>query len=84
MWSWILEGVGLLGATIIGRKHWWGWGILLINTVLWGIYAVVSHQYGFMVASFFYAPIYTRNLLKWHKQKKEKNNVDGTANINRL
>ena len=64
-WSWVLEGVGLLGATVIGRKHWWGWAILLINTFLWAAYAVVSNQYGFMVASFFYAPIYSRNLYTW-------------------
>jgi hypothetical protein len=75
MWSWVLEGVGLLGATVIGRKHWWGWSILLTNTVLWAVYAVVSRQYGFMVASFFYAPIYTRNLIKWYKQRNKSANA---------
>lgn len=69
-WSWTLEGVGLFGAAIVGRKRWWGWAILLVNTVLWGVYAIESHQYGFMVASFFYAPLYARNLIKWLKEKR--------------
>ena len=64
-WSWVLEGIGLLGAFVVGRKRWWGWAILLVNTVLWGVYSIQSHQYGFIMASVFYAPLYTRNLIKW-------------------
>ena len=77
-WSWVLEGIGIFGAIVIGRKKWWGWGFLLVNTVLWSVYAIVSKQYGFMVASFFYAPIYGRNLFKWFRSpvKKRKNAFD--------
>jgi nicotinamide riboside transporter PnuC len=77
-WSWVLEGVGIFGAIVIGRKKWWGWGFLLVNTFLWSVYAIVSKQYGFMVASFFYAPIYARNLLKWVRVpvKKSEKAVD--------
>ena len=77
-WSWVLEGIGIFGAIVIGRKKWWGWGFLLVNTVLWSVYAIVSKQYGFMVASFFYAPIYGRNLFKWFcaPVKKRENAVD--------
>jgi hypothetical protein len=71
MWSWILEFVGLTGAYFIGRKYYWGWAILIVNTILWGVYSVASHQYGFLVASFFYAPVYSRNLLRWYKQKND-------------
>ena len=69
-WSWVLEGVGLLGAFVVGRKLYWGWAILLVNTVLWGVYAIESRQYGFIMASFFYAPLYSRNLIKWFKERK--------------
>jgi hypothetical protein len=68
-WSWLLEGVGLLGATIVGRKRWYGWLVLLINTFIWSVYAIESRQYGFMVASFFYAPLYARNLIKWLRDR---------------
>jgi hypothetical protein len=71
MWSWILEGIGLLGAFVIGRKHWWGWLILLCNTFLWGVYSVTTHQYGFIVASIFYAFIYSKNSINWIRHKKE-------------
>lgn len=68
-WSWLLEGVGLLGATIVGRKRWYGWLVLLINLFMWSVYAIESRQYGFMVASFFYAPLYARNLIKWLRDR---------------
>jgi hypothetical protein len=66
VWSFILEGIGITGALIAGRRHWFAWIILLVNTALWGAYAVVTDQYGFLVASFFYAPVYGRNAWKWY------------------
>ena len=69
MWSWILEGVGLTGALIVGRKHWYGWLILLGNAVLWTIYGYTSRQYGFCAASAFYAMVYGRNLIAWRKNQ---------------
>jgi len=69
VWSFVLEGVGLAGAFVIGRKHWWGWLILLCNTVIWAVYGIRSHQYGFAIASAFYAPVYARNLWKWRRKK---------------
>jgi len=69
-WSWVLEGVGLFGALVVGRKLYWGWCILLVNTILWGVYSIESHQYGFIMASFFYAPLYSLNLIKWFKGHK--------------
>ena len=70
IWSWVLEGVGLLGAAVVGQKRWWGWNILLVNTVLWGIYSVETRQFGFLVASFFYAPLYGRNMVKWYRKRR--------------
>lgn len=69
MWSWVLEGVGLTGALIVGRKHFYGWAILLGNTVLWSVYGITKHEYGFVVASFAYAPVYARNLIRWYQAR---------------
>jgi len=69
-WSWVLEGIGLTGAYLAGHKHWWAWLILLGNAVLWVIYGLASHQYGFVVASGFYFYVYTRNMLRWYRQRK--------------
>lgn len=70
MWSWVLEGIGLIGATLAGLKLWWSWIILLGNAVLWTIYGSITHQYGFCAASLFYAFVYGRNCYYWFKQHK--------------
>jgi hypothetical protein len=70
LWSWILEIIGMTGAFFVGRKHWQAWSILIINAILWVVYGVATHQYGFAAASLFYGPIYTRNLLKWRKSER--------------
>ena len=70
MWSFILEGVGLTGAYFIGMKYWWAWLILFTNAFLWVIYGLIQKQYGFVVASFFYAPIYMKNTIQWKRKKK--------------
>ena len=70
MWSWILEGVGLLGATLIGKKYWYGWIVLLCNAVFWFIYGLVSREYGFCVASIPYSYIYLRNSIRWKRQSR--------------
>jgi hypothetical protein len=67
MWSWILEGIGMTGALLAGRKLWWAWSLLLANAILWAVYGITSEQYGFAFASIFYGPIYARNMMKWRK-----------------
>lgn len=67
LWSWLLEGVGMCGVFLAGQKRWYAWCILLVNTVLWGVYAVRTRQYGFLLASFFYAPLYGRNAFHWKR-----------------
>jgi hypothetical protein len=71
MWSFALEAIGLIGATLAGRKLWQGWLVLLANAVLWTIYGFTSKQYGFCFASIFYAFVYSRNLTKWRNAPKE-------------
>jgi hypothetical protein len=71
MWSWVLEGIGLFGATLAGRKKWYAWAILLGNAVLWTIYGFTTHQYGFCFASVFYGFVYSRNLILWRKANHE-------------
>ena len=70
MWSWILEGIGMAGAYFAGRKIWWAWVILFINAMLWVVYGIKSHQYGFSFASIFYGPIYARNAYRWRNHKE--------------
>ena len=65
MWSFILEGIGMTGAYLAGRKYWWSWIILIVNAFLWTIYGFVTKQYGFILYSFLYVAMYIRAMFKW-------------------
>ena len=66
-WSWILTAVGLTGFVFVGRKDWWAWYINIGCQVLWFSYAIVTAQYGFIVAALAYTIVFTRNAIKWTK-----------------
>lgn len=60
MWSWVLTAVGVLGLFVAGSSRY-GWLISLGNQALWITYAVVTKQYGFIVASLCYGFVFARN-----------------------
>lgn len=60
MWSWILSGLGVTGLWLIGRKHWWAWGIAFTNECLWMVYAVVTKQYGFIFGALAYGCVHAK------------------------
>ena len=70
MWSWVLEGIGLVGATLVGKRIWWAWCILFANSILWAAYGLFSRQYGFTAFAVVYASIYARNCYQWFHQRK--------------
>lgn len=70
VWSWILTIIGLTGFYFVGKKKWWAWYINLFCQLLWFTYAIVTEQYGFIVAALFYTIIFLTNLLKWKKEHK--------------
>ena len=82
LWSWVLEGVGMTGAYFAGRKYYWAWVILFVNSFFWVAYGLVSHQYGFAFASIFYGPVYARNAYRWYKQKDDKMENKEKSEIN--
>ena len=50
-WSYILATIGVTGIFFVGRKTIWGWLILCVNECLWIVYALVTQQYGFIIAA---------------------------------
>lgn len=60
-WSWILGVLGVTGLLIAGSKIWWGWLINLANEILWIVYALSTHQYGFILMAVAYGIVYARN-----------------------
>jgi hypothetical protein len=65
LWSWTLEGIGLIGAYFVGRKRWQGWIVMILASVLWIVFGLKTHQYGFTVASMAFLGVYSRNLRAW-------------------
>ena len=57
----------MTGIFFVGRKTLWGWFVLMLNECLWTIYALASHQYGFILASVGYGAVYVRSYLRWKK-----------------
>lgn len=72
VWSWILTAVGLTGFWFVGKKIWWSWYINLACQALWFTYAIISQQYGFIVAALFYSIIFGKNAIAWTKEHKKK------------
>ncbi len=71
-WSWILTAVGLTGFILAGRRIWWCWYINLACQGLWFTYALVTKQYGFVVASIVYTIVFANNAYKWTREHNEK------------
>ena len=65
LWSWVLEGMGLIGAYFVGRKRWQGWIVMILASVLWIVFGLRTKQYGFSVASMAFLVVYSRNLRAW-------------------
>lgn len=64
-WSYTLAALGIFGIWLAGRKSLWGWAVGCGAQGLWIAYALVTHQFGFIVSAVAYAAIYARNWWKW-------------------
>lgn len=71
-WSWILTVVSLAGLWTTGNRKRWGWLLSLGSEGLWIAYAILYHQYGFIVMSVIFSVIYIRNWRKWGKTDDER------------
>ena len=74
-WSWVLTAVGVTGFVLAGKKIWWAWYINIGCQALWVTYAIVTEQWGFIVASAVYTVVFTRNALAWTREHREETRV---------
>lgn len=72
-WSWILTAVGLTGFILAGRKVWWSWYVNIACQGLWYAYAIVTEQWGFIVAATAYTFVFSQNAYKWTKEHFDEN-----------
>jgi hypothetical protein len=57
--------IGVVGFFLAGKKIWWAWYINIANQVLWTAYSLLSEQYGFLVVSFVYFVVFSKNAYEW-------------------
>ena len=76
MWSWVLAAIGVTGIFLVGRKTIWGWIVLGVNECLWIVYALTTHQYGFIVAALAYAAVYIRSYIHWRRDDQQNKTDD--------
>ena len=75
-WSYLLTIVGLAGFILAGRKVWWCWYVNIACQALWFTYAIVTHQYGFIIASIAYTIVFSKNAMAWTKEHRKKEELD--------
>lgn len=82
-WSWILTFFGVLGIYLAGKKNKNGWLIGIGSQILWVSFAIITGQYGFIVAAFIYGSIYLKNYLAWKKEENHDSHLhdDGTSRL---
>lgn len=71
-WSWLLTAVGVLAVYLIGSQRRSGFALGVAAQALWIVYAVVTEQYGFVIASLLYATMYARGWKKWTSNDTSK------------
>jgi hypothetical protein len=64
-WPWALSAVTLLSVWVIGLKRHEGWLIGLAAEVLWAVWSVLYHEWGFLVSAGAFSVIYARNWWLW-------------------
>lgn len=72
IWTWVLfvfEITGITGMWFVGKKIWWGWGIVLIHSIPWFIYSLIYGKPGFIAMSFMWWTINFINMQKWRKER---------------
>lgn len=68
-WSWALTLVGVACFWLAGRKVWWAWYVGLAGQVTWLAYSLMTEQWGFLVGVVLYTFVYTRNAVRWTREK---------------
>lgn len=70
--SLVLAATTCSGMFLAGKGKWYGWGLGLAVQPLWALYAIVTKGYGLLLTCLMFGFVYTRNLLKWHKNQGPK------------
>lgn len=76
IWSIVLAAVGIYGLYLAGSKKLYGWIISFSAQVLWFIFAILTHQYGFILSAVAYGWVYGRNYIRWKRSTEDQTQKD--------
>jgi hypothetical protein len=60
-------GLTVLSTILVGKRHWEGWALAAINSVIICIIGLKTAQWGFIPANLFCMILYGINLRTWRK-----------------
>lgn len=69
IWSFVLAAGGVLGIYLAGKKMKVGWLVGLLMQVLWIVYGVWTHQWGFIISAVAYGFVYAKNWWTWYTEE---------------
>lgn len=81
-WSYLLVAVGLLGFIVTGRKLWWGWYVNIGCQALWFTYAVLTHQWGFLLGAIVYTLVFSWNAWQWTREHYQPTWIGESETVN--
>lgn len=61
IWSYLLGALGLCGLYLAGKKKASAWVVGVVACILWGVYGIVSEQWGFLITSPVFTWVHARN-----------------------
>lgn len=56
---------------LAGDKKTVSWPLGIFAHAITGVYAVVSHHWGWLLGPILVAPVFARNWIKWHKEQRQ-------------
>ena len=74
--SWVVSAIGILGFYLAGKKIWWAWYVNIANQVFWTMFAFITQNWGFLLATAFYLWVFGRNAYLWTKNRNKKSEVE--------
>jgi hypothetical protein len=72
-WTWALFGmefVGVIGMVFVGRRHWWGWLVVLGHSVPWFVYALTHDKPGFVAMTLMWWTMNAYNARRWYREAR--------------
>lgn len=67
IWGWILTTLGVVGIYVVGTGRRWGWLFCFGDEIVWTVYAIQTHQLGFVPGNIIYGAVLLRNYQKAKK-----------------